>query len=168
MNNSETAIEESGDLRYEAYLSLLDHRIRRAWLYNIYLSNNFTSIAEPLYILPTSNNPFVRLTVARELRLAAEKELLKYSAIVNAEMLYNQAGEALEALDSLLGDQEWFFGAEKPGLFDASVFAYTHLLLDDGLGKGWLDTSLRNTLESRQHLIAHRNRILNKYFSSTT
>ncbi len=32
MNNSETAIEESGDLRYEAYLSLLDHRIRRAWV----------------------------------------------------------------------------------------------------------------------------------------
>jgi hypothetical protein len=32
MNNSEKAIEESGDLRYEAYLSLLDHRIRRAWV----------------------------------------------------------------------------------------------------------------------------------------
>ena len=32
MNNSDTAIEESGDLRYEAYLSLLDHRIRRAWV----------------------------------------------------------------------------------------------------------------------------------------
>lgn len=32
MNNSETAIEESGDLRYEAYLSLLDFRIRRAWV----------------------------------------------------------------------------------------------------------------------------------------
>jgi metaxin len=32
MNNSEAAIEESGDLRYEAYLSLLDHRIRRAWV----------------------------------------------------------------------------------------------------------------------------------------
>lgn len=32
MNSSETVIEESGDLRYEAYLSLLDHRIRRAWV----------------------------------------------------------------------------------------------------------------------------------------
>jgi metaxin len=32
MNNSKKAIEESGDLRYEAYLSLLDHRIRRAWV----------------------------------------------------------------------------------------------------------------------------------------
>lgn len=32
MNNTARAIEEPGDLRYEAYLSLLDHRIRRAWV----------------------------------------------------------------------------------------------------------------------------------------
>ncbi|UPX15023.1 uncharacterized protein EKO05_0005491 [Ascochyta rabiei] len=164
MNNSEAAIEESGDLRYEAYLSLLDHRIRRAWLYSIYLSHNFTSIAEPLYILPTSSNPFVRLTIARELRLAAEKELLKHLAVISAETLYNQAEEAFTALESLLGDDEWFFGAERPSLFDASVFAYTHLLLDHGLGKGWLDTRLRDTLTSRQRLVAHRNKILEKYF----
>ena len=84
---------------------------------------------------------------------------------MNAETLYNQAEEAFIALESLLGDDEWFFGAEKPGLFDASVFAYTHLLLDDGLGKGWLDTHLRDTLMSRQRLVAHRNKILEKYFS---
>jgi metaxin len=134
-------------------------------LYSIYLSQNFTSIAEPLYILPTSSNPFVRLTITRELRLAAEKELLKFSEIVSAETLYNQAEEAFTALDLLLGDNEWFFGAENPGLFDASVFAYTHLLLDDELGKGWLDTRLRDTLMSRQRLIAHRNKILGRYFS---
>ncbi|KAF9700521.1 hypothetical protein EKO04_001991 [Ascochyta lentis] len=165
MNNSEAAIEESGDLRYEAYLSLLDHRIRRAWLYSIYLSHNFTSIAEPLYILPTSSNSFVRLTIARDLRLAAEKELLKHSAIISAETLHNQAEEAFTALESLLGNDDWFFGAEKPGLFDANVFAYTHLLLDDGLGKGWLDTRLRDTLISRQRLVTHRNKILEKYFT---
>jgi metaxin len=185
MNNSDQSIEESGDLRYEAYLSLLDHRIRRAWvsnrsigstrlrltslqLYSIYLSNNFTSIAEPLYILPTSSNPFVRLTIARELRLAAERELLKFSSIISAETLYNQAEEAFTALDSLLGNNEWFFGADTPGLFDANVFAYTHLLLDDKLGKGWLDTRLRDTLMSRQHLVTHRNKILAKYFPDSS
>jgi len=84
---------------------------------------------------------------------------------VNAETLYNQAEEAFIALESLLGDDGWFFSAEKPGLFDATVFAYTHLLLDDGLGKGWIDTHLRDTLMPRQRLVAHRNRILEKYFS---
>jgi metaxin len=121
-----------------------------------------------LYILPTSTNAFVRLTTARDLRLAAEKELLKFSAIVNAETLYNQAEEAFAALDSLLGDDEWFFGAETPSLFDASVFAYTHLLLDDGLGKGWLDTRLRDALKPRQRLVAHRDKILSKYFPESS
>lgn len=106
----------------------------------------------------------VRLTIARDLRLAAEKELVKHSATISAETLYNQAEEAFTALESLLGDDKWFFGAERPGLFDASVFAYMHLLLDDRLGKGWLDTRLRDTLTSRQRLIAHRNMILEKYF----
>ena len=32
MNNSDKAIEEPGDAQYEAYLSLIDHRIRRAWV----------------------------------------------------------------------------------------------------------------------------------------
>ena len=32
MNNSGTAIEESEDHRYEAYLSLIDHQIRMAWV----------------------------------------------------------------------------------------------------------------------------------------
>ncbi len=83
---------------------------------------------------------------------------------MNAETLYSQAEEAFIALDALLGDDEWFFAAEKPGLFDASVFAYTHLLLDDDLGKGWLDTHLRDTLTSRQRLVAHRNKILYTFF----
>lgn len=133
-------------------------------LYCIYLSSNATSIAEPLYILPTSSNPFVRLTIARELRQAAEKELLKFSSPINPEALFHQAEEAFASLESLLGDNDWFFGASRPGLFDASVFAYTHLLLDDNLGKGWLDTRLRDALMSRNRLIMHQNRILASYF----
>lgn len=133
-------------------------------LHSIYLSPNATTIAEPLYILPTSRNSFVRLTIARELRLAAEKELLKFTTVINDETLYNQAEEAFAALETLLGKDDWFFGASRPGLFDASVFAYTHLLLDDSLGKGWVDTRLRDALMSRKRLIAHRDRIFAKCF----
>ena len=109
----------------------------------------------------------MRLTIARELRFAAEKELHKFSAIINAESLYNQAEEAFAALDTLLGQDKWFFGASRPGLFDASVFAYTHLLLDEELGRGWLDTRLRDALMSRRRLIMHRDRILAEYFSES-
>jgi metaxin len=138
--------------------------LTRCQLYCIYLSHNAPSIAEPLYILPTSANPLVRLTIARELRIAAEKELLKFSSVINADTLYNQAQEAFAALETLLDADDWFFGAPGPGLFDASVFAYTHLLLDNRLGKGWSDTRLRDALMSRKRLISHRNRIVSTYF----
>jgi metaxin len=184
MNNSAEAIEEPGDRRYEAYLSLLDHRIRRAWvrlsfkppvvyspdnvqLYSIYLSPNSTSLAEPLYILPPSTNPFVRLAIARTLRDAASAELLKYSAVINGPDLYRQAEEAFAALEMALGSDEWFFGAKRPGLFDASVFAYTHLLLDEELGRGWVDTTLCDAVRARKNLVGHRERILAECFSGT-
>jgi metaxin len=64
----------------------------------------------------------------------------------------------------LLGKDDWFFGAKRPGLFDASVFAYTHLLLDDSLGKGWVDTRLRDALKERKRLVTHRDRIVAAYF----
>lgn len=133
-------------------------------LYAIYLSPNSTSIAEPLYILPVSANPFVRLSIARSLRDAAASELLKHSAIINAETLYTQAEEAFAALEMALSTDSWFFGAAKPGLFDASVFAYTHLLLDEGLGRGWLDTRLADAVRARKNLVRHRDSILASYF----
>ncbi|KAK7181359.1 hypothetical protein PSPO01_12653 [Paraphaeosphaeria sporulosa] len=167
INNTARAVEEPGDLRYEAYLSLLDHRIRRAWLYSVYLTSNATSLSEPLYILPTSSNPFVRLSIAGDLRRAAEKELLKFSAIIDAEELHRHAEEAFEALETALGDDPWFFGASQPGLFDASVFSYTHLLMDDNLGNGWTDTRLRDALLKRKYLTRHRERIVASYFPDT-
>ncbi|KAF2112951.1 hypothetical protein BDV96DRAFT_579471 [Lophiotrema nucula] len=160
----ERAIEEPDDMRYEAYLSLLDHRIRRAWLYTVYLSANSTTLAEPLYILRTSSNPLVRLAIAHELRRAASAELLKFSAVINEDQLYEDAEDAFVALEMLLGDKQWFFAADKPGLFDAAVFAYTHLLLDDGLGKGWIDVRLHDAVLQRQRLVEHRERILQAYF----
>lgn len=71
----------------------------------------------------------------------------------------------MAALESLLGNDTWFFAAKGPGLFDATVFAYTHLLLDSGLGKGWVDTRLCDAVRARKGLVSHRARILDKYFS---
>jgi len=139
-------------------------------LYAVYLSpHNGPALAEPLYILPPSRNPLVRLSVARTLRAAALAELRKHassgSAAINADALYTQAEDALAALDALLDSHTWFFGAQAPGLFDASVFAYTHLLLDAALGAGWVDTRLRDAVCARPRLVAHRQRILDAYFS---
>jgi len=91
--------------------------------------------------------------------------LLKQAAVIDAETLYREAEEAFEALDTLLGNNEWFFGADGPGLFDAAVFAYTHLLLDEELGDGWRERRLCDAVRKSNGLVKHREQILERYFS---
>ena len=78
--------------------------------------------------------------------------------------LYSEADKAFEALSILLGEDLWFFGSGGPGLFDASVFAYTQLLLEDRLGLGWKEKKLGRALRRRDNLVRHRERILARYY----
>lgn len=107
----------------------------------------------------------MRASISHTLRAAAEAELLKQSAVIDADDLYSEADKAFEALSTLLGDDLWFFGGDKPALFDASVFAYTQLLLDDGLG--WKEKKLCMALRSRENLVLHRERLLVRYFGGS-
>ncbi|KKY17820.1 putative mitochondrial outer membrane protein [Diplodia seriata] len=166
MDNGRTPVEEPDDDRFEAYMSLLDHDIRRAWLYTLYLTRNFDAVAQPLYIDSTSSNAVVRASVSRELRAAAQAELLKHGAVVDAETIYSAAEDALRALESALGADRWFFGARRPGVFDAAVFAYTHLLLTQDLGGagGWAKSRLGDAVRARQRLVRHQERVSEAFF----
>ncbi|KAL2038174.1 hypothetical protein N7G274_009122 [Stereocaulon virgatum] len=158
-----TASSDIWDIRYEAYMSLLDHRIRNAYLYSLYLSPpNFDAIAFPLYIAPSTTNTLVRITISHQLRAAAEAELLKQSSRIDVEAIYQESEKAFAALSDLLGDDEYYFKEKKPGLFDASVFAYTNLLLDKGLG--WRDTRMVNGLRCHPNLVAHQKKLKKAYF----
>lgn len=88
---------------------------------------------------------------------------MKQNEYVSAEELLVEAGEAFEALAALLAGDEWFFGEGSPGLFDAGVFAYTHLLLDEGMG--WKKNELGDLLRGYPGLVAHRDRVLDRYFA---
>lgn len=84
--------------------------------------------------------------------------------VVDADVLLKEAEEAFEALSQLLGEQEWFFGAERPGLFDASVFAYLHLMLDEKLG--WTHNPLGEGLRRFENLVGHRERIVERFYGA--
>ncbi|KAI0402187.1 hypothetical protein F4802DRAFT_378929 [Xylaria palmicola] len=148
--------------RLEAYESLLDHRIRNAWLYTLYLSPANANLLTRLYIAPTTSSRPVRATILYQLRRAAELEILRSTGrdVIDPAALYTGAREAFGALDALLGDGEWFFRTEIPGLFDATVFSYTHLLLQDSLG--WKNLRLTEVLEEFPRLVSHRDRILQR------
>ncbi|KAI0885824.1 uncharacterized protein GGS22DRAFT_134896 [Annulohypoxylon maeteangense] len=157
--NGITKILDAPSLRVEAYESLLDDRIRNAWLYALYLSRPNTALLSRLYITPVSASLVVRKTTLYNLRNAAEADILRSlgTPVVNAGTLYEGARDAFEALSVLLGDDDWFFGMVRPGLFDAKVFSYTHLLLDERLV--WEDWTLTEILMEFPNLVAHRDRI---------
>jgi metaxin len=149
--------------RQEVYTSLFDHAIRRAWLYLLYLDpENFHHVAKRLYVTPSSSNTFVAMALSYQLRDAATQEIVKTTPVVKAEDILDEAVEAFEALSTLLGEETWFFGSERPTLFDACVFAYTHLLLDEGMG--WRCNPLAERLAGFANLVGHRERILREYY----
>jgi metaxin len=87
---------------------------------------------------------------------------LKQSAVIDVGALYRECDSAFSALSELLGDDRYFFSAKDPGLFDASVFAYTHLLLDEGMK--WKERRMVDILKGYENLVKHRRRILDEYF----
>ncbi|RMY83348.1 hypothetical protein D0862_11728 [Hortaea werneckii] len=158
-------INESEDVRYEAYASLLDNRIRRAWLYQLYLNPANAALLHDLYIAPCSSNPFVQLAIGHHLREAATTELTKSLAsdtIVEDELMH-EAEEAFSALSQLLSENDWFFELDRPSLFDANVFSYTHLLADQG-GLQWRENKLGGLLKQHENLLRHRERVVSMYF----
>ncbi len=130
----------------------------------LYLEPRNSHIRNRLYIDPCSSNPLVRATIAYQLSAAAQTELLKALTLNDVRELYLEADNAFAALSTLLGEATWFFGAKEPSLFDASVFAYTHLLLNQDIG--WThDEELVRSVRRRDNLVKHRNEVLRTYYN---
>ncbi|RSM17404.1 hypothetical protein CDV31_003820 [Fusarium ambrosium] len=142
--------------RIEAYHSLLTQRIRPAWLYALYLLPANAPLLGTLY-LPSSI--FLRTPIHHTLHAAATAEILKTTrrATISKSWLFDDAAIALQSLSTILGEDEWFFGADRPSLFDADVFAYTYLMDSDALA--WEDDSLSKCLDGLHNLKSHRERL---------
>ncbi|KAL8736108.1 MAG: hypothetical protein Q9181_002549 [Wetmoreana brouardii] len=156
--------QEPENMRYDAYMSLLDHRIRNGWLHTLYLiPANFNAVARSLYIEPSTSSSPVRYALSNTLRAAALAEIHKSSTspVVDIDALYRESDNAFSALSELLGDDDWFFGKNAPGLLDAAVFAYTHLLLDESMSWKTAEEKLGEGLrEGRwKNLVEHRKKI---------
>lgn len=165
--------EAPTSVRTEAYSSLLDYRLRAAWLHTLYLRPaNFDAVAVRLYISPSTSSPLVREMLVKQLQSAAYQELLKLSPLgtpfVDEQEIYTESRLAFEALSILLGDNQYFSATDRPGLFDASVFAYTYLILDQGPGHvmKWSDKTLNIQLEKLDNLVRFTERIAGQYFPS--
>lgn len=147
-------------LRQQAYQALLDSPIRNAWLYALYLSPANERLLRRLYITPVSRASPVQHSLLTQLRAAARAEIAKAPdtpirngweltgnigdvltwalsgrTVLDPDKIYADARRAMDALEALLAQNTnggvWFFDAARPTLFDAHVFSYTHLILED-------------------------------------
>ncbi|KAK4191239.1 hypothetical protein QBC35DRAFT_25336 [Podospora australis] len=125
--------QQQPSLREEAYLSLLTP-LRNAFLYTLYLDEHYTPLLNNWYIFPSTSSVLVQKTLRFQLRQAAAASILSSQGQhpsagreqIDREAIFAAAGEALRALEELLGESQtgYFFGRETPGEFDAGVFAY--------------------------------------------
>ncbi|KAH0492350.1 hypothetical protein TgHK011_007308 [Trichoderma gracile] len=150
---------DSPPSRTEAYEALLSQSLRPAWLYALYLHPSNTTLLKTLYLPPS---PILHLPALHALRDAATAEILKTTRLpsISPPQLLADATDALRALATLLAGDEWFFGRPDPGLFDAEVFAYTWLILDQEFG--WAaeeDFPLAEALAGLDNLVSHRTRL---------
>jgi metaxin len=155
--------EEAIHMRQEAYTALIDHTIRSAWLCYLYLDHdNFESVASPLYVQTASSSWLVRTTIRRQLQSAAREELLKTNTVIDAQEVYAQAANAFRSLSTLLDEDKFFFGQSTPGMFDASLFAYSQVILDERLD--FRNPVLRSSLRKYPNLVQHRDRLIRGFF----
>jgi metaxin len=106
--------------------------------------------------------PIVDFFLSREFQNSAYAELIKSrpGGVVNGDEIYADAELAINALATVLGEGQWFFGAQEPGIFDVSVFAYTHLIL--ALPWGSRESVLARSVQKHRNLVAHQKRIQGK------
>ncbi|KAI9757317.1 MAG: hypothetical protein M1815_001403 [Lichina confinis] len=135
-------------------------------LLTLYVNPRHNHIMREQYIEPSTSNSVVRKILAHQLRRAAQAELLKSgeAPALDVDGTFADADDALGALSTLLGGNEWFFGATSPSLFDASVFAYLNPILERS-AHGWRDLRLITAVISRPNLVIHRQRIFDEYYS---
>lgn len=81
------------------------------------------------------------------------------------ESLYKECERAFSALSQLLGNDLFFSTADHPSLFDASVFAYTNVLLDKQLA--FSEWRMVEGLKNFSNLVQHQQRIYKLYFEET-
>ena len=156
--------------RQAAYATLLTFSIRPAYLYSLYLvPENFSSVVHPLYITPCTTSPPVQAALSHTLRKAAYVEIVKPSPTgsnyIDPDELFVNARKAFEALETLLGDDTWFWGAKEAGEMDAEVWAYTYVILGghDEAPLGWGDWRLGEELRKSSGLVRHAERCLEAF-----
>jgi metaxin len=128
----------------------------------MYLTPNFERFTVPCYINSQTSSSVVRAVSARELRRAAETELLKHCPIIDQQTIYNEAKLAFRALNQWSIERIKEVHTSEATLLDAAVLAYVILLwyID---GECWADAELVDILKENEDLFDYSESMTQEY-----
>ena len=142
-----------------ALRSMLEQDLYFAMVYSRWADEDGWAKARPLFFgaVPESQ----RNAVAEAIRSETLARLYQQGiGRHDREQVYRFAGESLDAAAAMLGGSSFVFG-ETPGLTDAVLYAFVA-----NLSIPLFDGPLRHRTLSHRNLIAHADRMRDRYFSS--
>ena len=123
---------------------------------HVYRPNLYRTTA-PLYT-QSSSRLISSPTACGLLDSALSQLKYRYPGVVDPTSIFAEATTALDALSVRLGDDTWFFNGKVPGLLDAAVFAYLHVILTGEWEEKWA-SGLKGLVENRQNLVQFWSRV---------
>lgn len=144
----------------DSYISLIENTLYDAWYYNFFMEPENFNVICLLYVKeawPVSI--FMKWQLYNQIK--KKLSIRQKTGFLNGKEIYVDASHALHALSIKLGQDVWFFGAKSPSFIDATLFAYTHLILSTNLP----DDTLIHEIRKYKNLVEHSKRIYNMYFS---
>ncbi|RPB24051.1 hypothetical protein L211DRAFT_203980 [Terfezia boudieri ATCC MYA-4762] len=149
---------ERGDV--QAFLELLENEVHDAVLYTTHMHPpNLHNLTTPLYAPVVNTASLIHPFLSSQLRASALTHLKRrHPGTVDRDTIFADADAALEALSKLLGTDTWFFNGKAPGLLDAAVFAYLHVILTGGWEEDWAG-GLRKGVQMRENLVSFWERV---------
>ncbi|RIA88955.1 hypothetical protein C1645_773609 [Glomus cerebriforme] len=136
----------------QAYIAFADNKLRNALLYYLWCEPANELMTHKKYVGHYAK-PLDKVLFHKYKNLAV-KELLTRKPVLDKEEIYQEADEALQAISTVLGDTDYFFGSRLPTIIDAVIFSYIHVILNIPLRR----------VKVPPNLLKYSERIYNDYF----
>ncbi|KAG9303661.1 hypothetical protein G9A89_018558 [Geosiphon pyriformis] len=144
----------------EAFIALADTKLRTALLFYLW--------CEPANYEKTTRSRYgghyakpLNHILMWQAKRTVVQDLLTRKAILDADEIYEEAAEALNAISVALGDSVFFFGSSVPKFIDAVIFSYIYTILSIPTSTA---KELNELVQKHKNLMEFSRKIYSNYY----
>lgn len=137
-----------------AFRRMLDESFYFSALYSRWQDDIGWNAVKPFFFADSGMPKFLQDLFAEHIRKGVLKTIyLQGTGRHSQEEIYAHGTQDLQALSDLLGANQWFFGADKPGLLDLWAHAYVIEIIEPPI-----ETVLKTNAFQMDNLVSHARR----------